>query len=91
MAAGAYICAMGKRTIRIPRSKIESQLAELPGKAAQVVMLDGKTHQGWIKSAEKETIVIADANAEWTSNARHAQKLAVADIHFLILDVISPW
>ncbi len=82
---------MGKRTIRIPRSKIEAQLMELPGKAAQIVMLDGTTHAGQIKSAEKSVLVIADANAAWTSESRHAQKLAIADIQFIILDVISPW
>lgn len=82
---------MGTRTIRIPRSKIEARLGELPGKAAQVVMLDGLTHAGVVQSASAQGIVLHDANAPWTNVARHSQNLALTDIYFIILDVNSPW
>jgi hypothetical protein len=82
---------MGTRTIRIPRSKIEARLSELPGQTAQVVMLDGVTHAGVVKSATADGLVILDANAQWTNVARHSQNLALKDIYFIILDVNSPW
>jgi hypothetical protein len=82
---------MGTRTIRIPRSKIEAQLSKLPGQSAQVVMCDGKTHAGRVQSAAAEGILLIDANAAWTSQKRHTQALALADISFIILDVNSPW
>jgi hypothetical protein len=82
---------MGKRTIRIPRSKIAEQLSQLPGKSVQVWMLDGKTHAGLVQSVATTAISVADANAQWTNHARHLQKLAIADINFILLDVISPW
>ena len=82
---------MGKRTIRIPRSKIQSRLGELLGQVAQVVMLDGKTHSGIVKTAAADALVLSDANAEWTNTSRHSQKLAFTDIHFILLDVISSW
>lgn len=82
---------MGKRTIRVPRSKIPAQLGELPGKAVHVVMVDGKTHAGRIQAASLETLVLEDANAAWTSRARHRQRLAMTDIFYIVYDIISPW
>jgi hypothetical protein len=81
---------MGKRTIRIPRNQLAAKLDSLLGQIAQVVMLDGKTHAGRVESVA-DGIVLSDANAAWTSTRRHAQQLALADIHYIVLDVISPW
>jgi hypothetical protein len=82
---------MGKRTIRIPGNKLTTQLQDLPGKSAQVIMFGGITHAGKVESAEATHIVISDANGEWTNRKRHLQSLPITDIQFLILDVISSW
>jgi hypothetical protein len=82
---------MGKRTIRIPRSKIPMQTATLPGKTVHVVMLDGKTHAGRILSADANQIVVEDGNAAWTHKGRHQQTLSVAEVYYIVYDVISAW
>ena len=68
---------MGKRTIRIPRSKIASQIETLLGKSVQVVMLDGVTHAGSILSVDQSHLVVEDLNAAWTNRGRHQHRLSL--------------
>jgi hypothetical protein len=82
---------MGKRTIRIPRSKISAQLDTLPGKTVHVVMLDGKTHAGRVLTAVASQIVVEDVNAAWTSKGRHQQVLSTVDIFYIVYDIITAW
>ena len=82
---------MGKRTIRIPRSKISENLETLVGKDVNVVMLSGITHAGKVLSADATQIVVADVNADWTNNSRHQRRLTLDDIHYLVYDLISAW
>jgi hypothetical protein len=82
---------MGKRTIRIPRSKITAALETLPGKSVHVVMVDGKTHAGNVISADSTQVIVQDVNAAWTNKARHQQRLPINDIYYIIYDLISAW
>lgn len=82
---------MGKRTVRIPQSKIAAHLGQLPGKSAQVVMTSGETHFGVVATATADGLTMQDTNAAWTSTKRHTQTLPFNDIQWIILDIISPW
>jgi hypothetical protein len=82
---------MGKRTLRVMRSKIAAKLDELPGKQAQIVLLDGKTYAGRILSAATTGIVVEDANAAWTNLNRHQHSIRIDDIHYIALEIISAW
>lgn len=82
---------MGKRTIRIPRSKIAAELPSLSGRSVQVVMLDGKTHAGCVLSTKSDEILVEDANAAWTGKSRHQQRLLLQNIHYIVYNLISTW
>jgi hypothetical protein len=86
-----YLCGMGKRTIRIPRSKISTELDRLQGRAVQVITLDGLTHCGVVLSADQNRIVLEDGNASWTSKKRHRRELQVAQIYYIAYEIISAW
>ena len=82
---------MGKRTLRIPRSKITENLGTLPGILVNEVMLSGITHAGKALTADATLLVVAVFNAAYDHNSRHQQRLALDDLHYLVYDLISAW
>lgn len=86
-----YICIMGKRTVRIPRSKLRTQKETLFGKVIQVVSLEGKTHSGHLISMDDVALVLEDENAAWTSTKRHRRQVLLADIQYIAYDIVTTW
>jgi hypothetical protein len=86
-----YLCAVGKRNIRILRHQLLDRLSELPGKEAHVVMRDGSTHFGLVRSATATQIEVRDVNAAWTHLGRHTHVLSMADVMEVIFDIVTAY
>ncbi|MFN8397813.1 MAG: hypothetical protein U0176_24555 [Bacteroidia bacterium] len=82
---------MGKRTIRIPGNDLGAQMERLQGAVAQVVTKAGITHAGTVLSVNASELVIQDVNAAWTSKKRHQQQIAVDEIDYVALDIVTAW
>lgn len=87
----AYLCTMGRRTIRIPGNDLSAQMDSLSGKYVHVVTLDGLTHAGKVISSTASGLTIQDVNASWTSRKRHQRSIAVQEIDFVALDTVTSW
>jgi hypothetical protein len=84
-----YLCGVGKRNIRILRHQLLDRLTELPGKEVHVVLRDGSTHFGTVRSATTTHIEVVDVNAAWTNRKRHTHLISMADVMEVIFDIVT--
>ena len=91
MAGKGYLCAVGKRNIRIRRDQLARRLSELPGEEIHVILLGGTTYNGKCVEAKAGEIVLRDANARWTSLRRHTHRISTQDVLEVIFDKVTDY
>lgn len=73
---------MSRRLVRLFPPQVESQLSKLQEHELHVVLFDGNTHFGRLKSTSSQLLTLRDLRG-------HEHAIALADVQEIVYDQIS--
>lgn len=80
----------GTRTLRLTAPQF-ARLHEHLGSQVQVVLKDGQTRLGILRSVVADHLVIHDPNLAWYQRRRHTHKVMFGSIQEVWIDTARPW